>query len=189
MRDLDIRLALREQFGSVHKGDPDTVIVDELGLCRGTARIDMVVINGSLNGFEIKSERDTLERLPAQQEIYSKILDTVTLVTGEKHAKKVLEMVPAWWGLTKAIVEDGKIKLTCIRTPNPNPNVDPLALAQLLWRDEALALLTEFRLDKGLRNRPRRALWQKLAEHVSAEVLGALVRERLKTRKNWRVVR
>ena len=64
MRDSEIRNTLRATLLSEHAGDPTAVVIDELGICQGSARIDMAVVNGSLNGYEIKSDLDTLARLP-----------------------------------------------------------------------------------------------------------------------------
>lgn len=60
--DYDIRVSLKETLANEHKGT-DTIIVDELPICWGDARIDLAVINGRINGYEIKSDRDTLDRL------------------------------------------------------------------------------------------------------------------------------
>ena len=68
MRDCDIRKALRKRLEEAHKGESGTRIVEEFGLCQGRARIDVAVFNGFINGFEIKSARDTLKRLPGQRD-------------------------------------------------------------------------------------------------------------------------
>jgi hypothetical protein len=49
-------------------------MLDEFGLEHGEVRVDVAVINGELHGYEIKSERDTLERLPRQVKAYSAVL-------------------------------------------------------------------------------------------------------------------
>ncbi len=66
LADSDIRPLLREWLRARHEGDPETVILDELGICRGRVRIDLTVVNGLLHGYEIKSDRDTLARLATQ---------------------------------------------------------------------------------------------------------------------------
>ena len=48
----------------MHRSEPNTVFLEELGLCQGDARVDYAVINGAMNGYEIKSDRDKLVRLP-----------------------------------------------------------------------------------------------------------------------------
>ena len=72
-------------IGGDAQNDPQTLIVEELGIRQGAARVDVAVVNGSLHGYEIKSARDTLERLPKQSELYSSVFDTITLVTAENH--------------------------------------------------------------------------------------------------------
>src|ERR1700735_5066660 len=102
MRDLDIRRELRQQISRVHTGDPDTLVVEELGLCQGLARVDVAVINGSIHGYEIKSDQDTLSRLPAQAVTYNRVLDFVTIVVGSCHVQRIRQSIPRWWGLSVA---------------------------------------------------------------------------------------
>lgn len=67
-------------------------------LARGACRVDVCVINGHLHGYEIKSDVDTLRRLPLQQQFYSDVLDKATIVVGQRHLDHALETLPAWWG-------------------------------------------------------------------------------------------
>lgn len=186
MRDRDVREALRANLRAEHASDPSTVVIEELGLCERTSRIDVAVVNGSLNGFEIKSARDTLERLPAQARVYSSIFDTVTIVSDSHHLCGVRRLVPMWWGITKARLIGGRVELDPVRKARPNPHVDPYALAQLLWRDEALAALDTRNVSDGVRTKRREAIWLRLAETLTLPELGTLVRETLKTRRGWR---
>jgi hypothetical protein len=64
--------------------------------------------------------------------------------------------------------------------------VDPRAVAQLLWRDEALAALKLRNLSKGALSKPRKVLWDRLVENVPAPELCAIVRNQLLTRPQWR---
>lgn len=187
MRDRDIRAALRESLRLAHQNEPDTLFIDELGLCQGIVRVDFAVINGSLNGYEIKSEMDTLDRLPGQQAIYNKTLNTVTIVASGGHIPKIIKMVPEWWGITEAVGGEGKVELQQVRKAAPNPHIDPFAVVQLLWRDEVLSILEDLHLDKGIQHKPRRVLWKKLIENRPVEELCHLVRRQLKVRDNWRV--
>ena len=102
MRDRDVRAAVRQDLDARHGGDTETRIVEEMGIWSGTVRIDIAVINGELWGYELKSERDTLERLPAQAKLYSRVFDRVTLVVGTRHVGAAEDAVPPWWGLTIA---------------------------------------------------------------------------------------
>lgn len=186
MRDIDIRRRLRQDLDTEHGSDPNSLILDELGLCEGATRVDLAVINGEISGFEIKSERDTLARLPFQMEIYNKVLDRTVIIVGSNHLKRVLCMVPEWWGIQEAVEVDGGIELQTHRDPDLNPAIDPYALSQLLWRNEALEILEDHGLAKGVRSKPRRVLWSVLAANMPIDQLRLLVRDRLRTREGWR---
>ncbi|MCS5697252.1 sce7726 family protein [Desulfofundulus thermocisternus] len=185
--DKDIRSILYNEYFQDFRNDPDTVIVDELELCLGEARIDIAVINGAIHGYEIKSERDTLKRLLAQRDVYNKVFDTVTIITSKNHIDKVLEIVPSWWGVIQVEKKSGKnFGLNFIRQAMPNKDVDPFALVQLLWRNEALNLLKKYGLQKGYLSKPRSEIWAKLAASLSLDKLRYEVREAIKGRKKWR---
>lgn len=87
-----ITAQLRAQFGD----DPDSLIIEELGLCHGSARVDVAVINGCIHGIEIKSDCDKLDRLPRQIRVYSSVLDEVTLVVAPRLSAKALAMIPGY---------------------------------------------------------------------------------------------
>ena len=184
MREIDIRLALLAKTQEMHSDQPDTLIRQELGLCQGFARVDLAVVNGKIHGYEIKSEQDTLARLPSQAEIYNKSLDLVTIVAAPTHANKITShaAVPPWWGIWSAVSDGRGVQLEIVREPSENPDIDPFALAQLLWRDEALQALADHDLASGMRSKPRGELWRRLASELTIDELGWIVRDRLKHR-------
>ena len=185
MRDADVRQVLRERLQVRYGGDLGTVVVEELGVCRGTVRVDLAVVNGSLKGYEIKSAEDTLARLPIQSEIYSRVFDTMTLVVADRHLRAAEALVPPWWGIEVAASESGAtVQVTAVRAEVPNPAVEPLALVQLLWRKEVSALLVARNLPFP-RNKSRRVLWESLVAAVSLPELKDMVRTCLKSRSQW----
>ena len=99
MRDADIRRILRTTSLEKYISDENSKVVDELHLPVTKSRIDIAVVNGRLHGFEIKSARDTLVRLPHQLEGYSKVFDYLTIVTEEKYYHRLLDFVPDWIGI------------------------------------------------------------------------------------------
>ena len=185
MRDIDIRRAVWSQLAIAHAGDPDTRLVQEMGVWSGTVRIDIAVINGELVGYELKSDSDTLQRLPGQAELYGRVFDRVVLVVGKKHALKAKMMVPTWWGVTVATSSGEKIVLTPKRQPKRNPQVDPYLLAKLLWKSEALGALAERGLAKGWKGRSVDDLHKRLATELTLSELSAAVRAALKARLVW----
>lgn len=186
MRDRDVRGCVWRWLEAKHADDPDTLMLDELGIFSGASRIDIAVINGQIEGFELKSEKDTLERLPAQSRLYNRVFDRVSLVVAERHLSHAAEIVPEWWGLAVASEERGNIALSHVRITGENPVPDPEAIAGLLWRDEALALLEKHGATKGVRSKPKDVLYARLAATLDLQELKDEVRRALKIREGWR---
>lgn len=187
MKDIHIRTALKSKLLSRYAKDPSTLIVDELGLRHGAARVDVAVINGVIHGFELKSDCDTLKRLPSQIKVYNSVLDRITLVVGNRHLKESIGLVPKWWGIKLA--EQGRrgaIRFYDIRRPQHNPFQDILAVCKLLWREEALTLLEELDKAEGVRSKPRAMIYAKLAGAEDPDLIRSWVRHQLRSRKNWR---
>lgn len=184
MRDHEIRSALKLYLRSEHPGD-DALILNELGL-REHARADIALVNGSLNGFEIKSDVDSLSRLPRQRSAYGKFFDTVTIVVGSKHLQSIKRKVPRWWGIYEAVASAVGLAIRVHRHSKINPNVCGESVASLLWRSEALDLLQRNGLDKGLRSKSRDVLCKALADSLPLDELKQAVRDKLKGRKVWR---
>ncbi len=185
--DHEIREILKARLFAAFREDPETLILEELGLKHGATRVDVVVVNGCLHGFEVKSDRDSLKRLPRQVKMYSEILDYVTLVVGQRHTAKAEPTIPSWWGIQVAEHDqDGKVRLHEVRQPLGNPAPDKLAIAKLLWRDEAISFLEEIGAADGIRSKPRRVVYARLAEVIPTEALRSRVRHQLKSRTDWR---
>lgn len=185
MRDIDVRKSLRKYLEILHGTECGTLIVEEFVLADTVARADVAVLNGRMAGYEIKSDRDTLERLEHQVPAYSALFDQVTIVVGCKHADTVESRIPAWWGII--VATGASAELTEVREPQPNPAPDGFAAAALLWREEALELLKAHGFAKGFLSKARRKLWRRLVETLKLEQLRDSVREQLKRRADWRV--
>jgi hypothetical protein len=188
MRELDVRQALHKtEIKRLLELDPTSLVVDELGVLEGKYRIDLAVINDSLHGYEIKSASDNLDRLPSQQESYSKIFDRMTLVADERHVAQALKIIPPWWGLIAVSVREGQTHLNEIWPSRQNRAVDPHALCQLLWRAEALKLLADMGLAGGVRTKSRKLMWRLLVAVLEAKELRAAVSQTIRARTMWRV--
>jgi hypothetical protein len=168
-----IRDALRERLLAAIAGARDTV--DEFWVPRSNERADLAVIGRSMDGFEIKTERDTLRRLPRQVAAYGRLFDRCSVVVAEKHRDDAQVMLPAWWGITTVHVNGG-VSFTEIRKARSNPAVDPEILVRLLWKEEAVIALMK------LGHAPdecasRGALWRDLlAAATLAQLRGAVRR-------------
>jgi hypothetical protein len=187
MNDAQIRIATKQALFVQHMGDSETVIFEELGVEHGFARIDLAVVNGELHGFELKSDRDTLTRLPEQAESYGRVFDRVTLVLGERHVRSAVGLVPDWWGIRIARTqESGRLHFSDLKHAMRNPSPDPASIVALLWREEAFKFLEELGIAQGMRSKCRREIYSKLVGQAERDVLCQKVRTCLRQRANWR---
>lgn len=187
LRDSDVRHAAFGRLLRHARKCPNTRIVPELGVGHGACRVDIAVINGHIRGFEIKSESDVLDRLPHQVQAYGKVVDRATLIVAPRHLEGASRIIPDWWGiLLTARAANGAIAFRRLRDERANRSVDPLMVARLLWRPEAVALLKELGRPERQLRQPREALYQELAAGMPLRALAHRVRETLKVRAAWR---
>ncbi|MDI9313345.1 MAG: sce7726 family protein [Hydrotalea sp.] len=189
MREADIRHSLIQEIQNFYKNEP-ALIVEELGLQHGASRIDVAVINGEIHGYEIKSDADTFERLPAQALIYNKVLDKITLVVGPNNYKKIHDynnMIPKWWGLKVAKSNNrNELILESKKEAKKNTALEPMAIAQLLWKDEVVEILRNFSIANKELRKPKKILYEILIQHMNLKELQTEVRTLLKSRPAWR---
>ena len=187
MRDSDIRVALHTKQLRRLKAHPDTLVIDELGLAHARSRIDVAVINGSLHGYEIKSAKDTLDRLDAQIGIYRQTLQKLTFVAASRHVQGVLTRAPEWCGIIEAEQGPrGGIRFSVVRNARVNPDIDAVMMAHLLWRTEVVDLLTQLGYAPKELRRPRRQLYEMLCEALTLREIIASIRTFMARRQAWR---
>jgi hypothetical protein len=187
MNDATIRAHFHSTFLRRYHASKHTRVLDEMGLLHGSCRADIAVINGQLIGFEIKSNHDSLRRLQLQIIAYNAVFDQVTIVVGTRHLRAVSCRVPKWWGII--VGDEAKLDHVTFdvqRKPRANPSMDPVSVAQLLWKNEVVELLRNFGAPPSLLKSPRRLLYQVLAWHLSFDDLKRIVCNQLKSRKRWR---
>lgn len=105
----------------------------------GSRKADMIMLNGTATAYEIKSDRDSLARLPEQIRAYREVFGSVIVVTNRNYLQRVQNMVPK---------DVGMIELTCrytlrvVRQVQDQPwRVDPLRVLDVLRIPEARAVL------------------------------------------------
>src|SRR6185312_2281991 len=144
-------------------------------LCQGEARVDVAIVSEELEGYEIKSERDSLDRLESQIRTYNRVLDRITLVTCERHLAKAEQKIPRWWGLDVVHRTPTGLAIQTLRPAEQNAYLDPHAFVQLLWRDDALRTLEECGGNRGFRSSPRRTIWDELVRRLEPSALRRVV--------------
>ncbi|MGB6370677.1 MAG: sce7726 family protein [Atribacterota bacterium] len=185
--DILIRSALKKFLTNHHAQDEKVRIIEEFGVQHGTARVDIAVINGIIHGYEIKSDQDTLRRLPRQMGVFNLVFDKITLVVGKNHLYQAINMVPEWWGIIIVKIDNnGSLIFNVIRGEEFNKNQDSVSIARLLWREEALRILEKNKAANGFYSKSRDFIYEKLASVLDQEALSEEVRERIFLRTDWR---
>ena len=165
---------------SIVKHDPSAAIFCELPLCRGIGRADLAAVNGVMAGYEIKSDRDNLQRLSGQVENYQSIFDHCYVVAAPRHLSRVMEVLPPTWGILA--VEQGRraIAITPVRDAERNAMADLTSVIRLLWKTEVVRVLR--RLGSGTSSStPVMRLWDELRS-APPDLVRGFVRDELKAR-------
>jgi hypothetical protein len=172
-REAAIREALRARLAATGVN-----LVDELGIKHGKYRVDVCAITHELHGYEIKSDVDTLARLPDQAKHFSLVFHRMTLVIGPKLLGQSLAMLPPWWGIW-LVTPDG---FAALREGAPNPKPNYRWVVRLLWRDELHACLRAVGA-KGYSKLTYAGVATMMLKTFSPEELTALVVGTLRNRK------
>jgi hypothetical protein len=186
LRDSELREAVHKRLLCHAWRSDDTLVVDELGVLHGAARVDIAVINGHIRGLELKAEADTLGRLPRQVDAYGQVVDRASLITTDRHLDGAIKLLPPWWGIVAAHTTASGVQFRRLRPERANPDVDIKALLALLWRSEALDLLLKLEGSDRAVRMTRKELYAELSTLLSKRELSAHVRSTLKSRQRWR---
>ncbi|WP_046179243.1 sce7726 family protein [Domibacillus tundrae] len=186
LNDLKVRALLTNELISIYGDCEDTRIINELGLDFGAARVDIAVVNGIMHGYEIKSDLDTLKRLPRQMEYYNRAFERMTIVVSRKYLLEVKTLVPEWWGIK--IISADQSRLVNVRKGRRVSFQDPEIIIKLLWKKELEGLIDHLGLPKSLKKMRKKQLLSFLQAEADFEVIKAYVYSTLKSRDNWREI-
>ncbi|TQR17646.1 sce7726 family protein [Psychrobacillus soli] len=185
LNDTQVRELLLEELNQKYSNCDNTRIINELGLDFGAARIDVAVVNGIIHGYEIKSDLDTLYRLPRQLEYYNRAFERMTIVVSRKYLEEVKVMVPKWWGI-KTISAD-QTRLINVRKGKKVSQQDPELIMRLLWKKELEKFIDYLSLNKSLKKMRKNQLLEYLGQEVDFKITRQFVYTTLKKRENWRL--
>jgi hypothetical protein len=105
----------------------------------GDCKADVVILNGTSTAYEIKSERDSICRLPHQLKTYLRVFDHVHVITGTNHLSSVMATAPSSVGV---MVLSNRFQISTVREAASNRrNLDPTTLFESLQRQEAKHML------------------------------------------------
>jgi hypothetical protein len=164
----------------------DTLVVDELGLRNGESRADIAVLNGKLIGYEIKTDKDKLHRLPDQIQAYNEVFDSSFIVTSTKHLAKAKAIIPTWWGIY--LIEDypSEISFKLVRKAKANKERTSMGIVKLLWKTEVWQIIDNVSELVPKRNSNKLQLYEELVSAFTTEQLCQLTLFYLKNRQGWR---
>lgn len=149
IRERDIKAALIDWL--YEKGHvQDAVIINEMVVANWSRRADVAIANGRLSAFEIKSDADTLKRLPGQVDLFSSHFDKVTLVVATKFVSTVLENYPPEIGVLEVVSDGGSIRLRQARAGRIVETKDASVLSSFLTKSDLCRLLR----NEGLKATP-----------------------------------
>ncbi len=169
MLDKDIREPLfdylDERYGKVRTIEEKTI---------NKSRADVLaIVDGSIIGFEIKSDSDTYTRLKRQIKDYEKFCDLCYVVVGESHIH-VDEHIPKYWG----IIYVNKENVIVERDAEPSPKVKIENQLEILWRNELLNIQLKEGLPK-LGNWKRADIYKRLVETAGEPTIKADITQQL----------
>jgi len=176
MNDPEIRQKLIQYISH-----PNVRVIEEFPVKWGYARADVVTIGDDFRAFEIKSAKDTLSGLNNQQRFYSTLFDYVTVVTEKKWLKKVVPIIPQWWGIWECYPDAIEEPFRVVRPSRFNPGIKAQALVGILWRSEVYDILKSYDF-ANIDNLLKPQLWQIAATEMDISDLRKEVRHTLKKR-------
>ncbi|MCO4804149.1 MULTISPECIES: sce7726 family protein [Enterobacteriaceae] len=132
---------IRTEFVRKHLKDR-SIVFHELAVKRGIAIADIVTVNSFAHCYEIKSDVDSLSRLPTQVSSFSDVFKKVTLITTHKHVTKAQNIIPSWWGVIVARKEKEDVVFNYVRKSKNNPKDTSSDLLKILWNDELKSILS-----------------------------------------------
>ena len=187
MNDVEIRQNFHRKILRRQHAHKETLVIDELGLNHGECRADIAVVNGRFVGYEIKSDNDSLRRLREQVKSYNAVFDKISIVVGYRHINSIHKHIPEWWGIIISYKgRKGAVNFNIVRKAQMNRRINPISIAQLLWRNEVKEILEQKELSPKILRQPRAILYEHLVDRLNVSELRKLIREYFKKRRNWR---
>ena len=110
----------------------------------GSCKADVVILNGTSAAYEIKSDRDSLDRLPAQVSAYLQAFAQVNVITSHRHIDSVIAIVPSEVGVLHL---KARGRISPVREPIGNTaRIDSSTLFDSLQLNEVKKVLGRLRV-------------------------------------------
>lgn len=156
--------------------DDDAVLISEMTVANWSRRADVVLANGALWAFEVKSELDSLTRLPGQLDAFTAHFEKVCVVCAPRFEIGARALLPEGVGLWVA-EDDGSLRE---RVRPRYTRLTKTAAVGLMKANELRALLSCSGFT-GIADAPRSSLVE-LAMQLPASDLASAARAAVKRR-------
>lgn len=177
MNDKAIRAAILPYLGETYM---EGKIIEEWGTM-GDVIMDIAILEeGGITGFEIKSNHDTLSRLPNQVIYYEYLCDNCYVIVGDKFVGKISQHIPDSWGIIY-VGEDDVITLR----ESISTGIDIKRLVDCLWNPEKVELIKLFKI-RGYSNKNSRQLTDIILGNLTDSDIRKYVSHLIKCRKGWK---
>lgn len=156
-------------------------------LCIGKSRADAILVcDDKIIGYEIKSDKDNLDRLAGQMKDYTRFCNECYIVTGSMHAERIFEAVPEFYGIIKIYMDNDKNQhLEVVREPDKDPKESKKRKIKhqlsLLWRSEITRIAKANKI-KPVSKKSKTKIAAMLAEQMDYDILRKAVCEELMER-------
>lgn len=119
----------------------------EKAICKGRTITDCLIFSTvrGIIGIEIKTEYDSISRLPAQMKNYAKVCDEVYVLCHDKHIEKVEEVLTGYpyVGIMAYQIFEDTFVAGLYMAPSHNPKQSLEVAFDMLWKVEIEKLLRE----------------------------------------------
>ncbi len=175
----DIKAAVIDRLFSTDALN-DAVLINEMVVANWSRRADLVLANGKLHAFEVKSDLDSLRRLEGQLKTYLHRFDKVTVVCTEKFVPIVKDCTDQRVEIWCAAPSAEGVAISVARRGTSALVTNKRVLCAYLLKGELVALLNAKSLSVNV-EMPRSEL-ETLAETLSIKSIRACVLFALKKR-------
>lgn len=135
--EIEIKAMVLNRLLKEGRIDASSLVFNEMNLARKARRVDLGYMTGrEIVAVEIKSEKDTLSRLPGQLEVYLKYFDRVILVVASKFVRDVLAAV----SLDVEVWEVSDNTVSTVRRGRKAANLNKEAYLDLMTKREVSIL-------------------------------------------------
>lgn len=168
----------QEMFLKLHPAQ-DAYLCSELR--SGSSRADLAIFNGTSTVYEVKSEFDSIEKLPGQIFDYQRIFEFVCLVVAPSMEAKVTSLVDSRVGI---YVLDENTNLELFRRPSSGMDLlSHQGIFETLRHNECASILTEAfgevpKVPNGVRYRAYYDLFQQLPIEKAHRLAVSSIKER-----------